>query len=179
MHFDISVVRDIMICTHFLIRREHNMNERIRLLRLEKRLKQKDVANDIGISVNHLGYIEKGIRNPSDGLLVKISQYYSVNSEWIKTGEGEKYTNIDKQFEQKKEQIKELAVNTINLAKESDPFKTALINTISKMTPYQLSSFKHALYELNMEMASQGEIDVLPLMGSTFGEDTVNQGDDV
>lgn len=46
--------------------------------RIEKRMKQKDIANELGITLAHYSNLERGISNPSYELLVKFRDTYKV-----------------------------------------------------------------------------------------------------
>lgn len=48
--------------------------------RIEKRLKQKDIAEKLGISNGHYSSIEKGIANPSYEMLVKFQDTFHVTN---------------------------------------------------------------------------------------------------
>ena len=46
--------------------------------RIEQRLRQKDVAEKLGVSSGHYSSIESGIANPSYEMLVKFQEVYNV-----------------------------------------------------------------------------------------------------
>lgn len=46
--------------------------------RIEKRLKQKDIAERLGVTNGHYSSIEKGITNPSYEILVKFQEEFGV-----------------------------------------------------------------------------------------------------
>lgn len=58
---------------------------RQKLINLRKKLnlKQKDVANSIGITASYYGMIEIGVRNPSLDLAKKIAEFFGENMENI------------------------------------------------------------------------------------------------
>ena len=55
----------------------------ITLLRKEKKLNQKQVAADLGISQALLSHYEKGIRECGLETLVKIADYYDVSIDYL------------------------------------------------------------------------------------------------
>ncbi len=65
--------------------------ERIRFLRKELKLSQKEFATKIGISQNFLSEIEKGKKQPSEKVLRLISHTFNVSYEWLKEGKGEMF----------------------------------------------------------------------------------------
>ncbi|MBY0349777.1 LexA family transcriptional regulator [Tabrizicola sp.] len=52
-------------------------------------LGQRDFGATLGTSNATVGYIEKDIRKPSRGFLIKISDVYGINSDWLLNGHGE------------------------------------------------------------------------------------------
>jgi DNA-binding XRE family transcriptional regulator len=55
----------------------------IKLVRIEKGVRQKDLAVNIGISVNYLSLIENDRRVPTLGVLIAISQFLVVTLSYI------------------------------------------------------------------------------------------------
>ena len=55
----------------------------ITLLRKEKKLTQKKVAEDLGISQALLSHYEKGVRECSLDFVVRIAEYYHVSSDYL------------------------------------------------------------------------------------------------
>lgn len=67
------------------------ISQRIKKVRLVKNLTQQAFANSLGISQGYLSEIEKGIKQPSDTLLIAIQYLYKINKDWLLTGEGEMF----------------------------------------------------------------------------------------
>jgi putative transcriptional regulator len=59
------------------------LNNRLRVLRAEKEISQKELAYEIGVSRQTINSIEKGKFNPSVILAIKIAHYFNVNVEMI------------------------------------------------------------------------------------------------
>jgi len=58
--------------------------DRLRLLREEKNLTQKELGNILSISDRVIGYYEANDRFPKDEkTLIKISQYFNVSLDWL------------------------------------------------------------------------------------------------
>ena len=57
------------------------MHRRKKLIfwRIEKRLRQKDVCEALGISVAHYSNLERGLSDPSYDLLLKFKDIYRIN----------------------------------------------------------------------------------------------------
>ena len=69
------------------------MNTRIRQLREDLHLSQKEFGERIGISRDAEGNIEYG-RTPIKEYIIKlVCKEYHVNEEWLRTGKGEMYTD--------------------------------------------------------------------------------------
>lgn len=64
------------------------LNERIKQARLELGVKQRVFAESIGVTPSSLSKIEANERNPSEQTLRMICNQYSINREWLETGDG-------------------------------------------------------------------------------------------
>lgn len=54
------------------------LGKRVVAKRTEQNLMQKDLAEKLGIAVNHLSDIERGVKRPSLELLMKISSFFDT-----------------------------------------------------------------------------------------------------
>ena len=61
----------------------NTFGERLREQRTEKQLKQKEVAEALGISVTCYAGYEQGYREPDFATLIKICKYFSVSSDYL------------------------------------------------------------------------------------------------
>ena len=61
----------------------NTFNERLRELRIEKQLKQKDVADALGISLTCYAGYEQGYREPDFATLIKICNYFSISADYL------------------------------------------------------------------------------------------------
>lgn len=59
------------------------MNERLKLLRKEKGVSQKDVAKEIGVTLSAYSNYEQGIREPSNQILINLCKYYNVSADYL------------------------------------------------------------------------------------------------
>ena len=59
------------------------MDNRIKDLREDRDLTQTQVAEAIGITQRKYSYIETGTQQLTDELLVKLSRYYGVSTDYI------------------------------------------------------------------------------------------------
>lgn len=56
---------------------------RIKSLRTEKGLTQEKLAESLGISVEYVGKIERGKRTPSLDLVIAMSKFFHVSTDYI------------------------------------------------------------------------------------------------
>lgn len=78
------------------------MKNRLRELRLERGLRQIDVAKQLGCSAQSLGYYENWVNKPDPETLIRLADLYEVSIDYllcredeygtISTGDPEKYT---------------------------------------------------------------------------------------
>ena len=64
---------------------------RIKLVRQEFGMTQKEFGKEVGISSNYVSEIETEKKDPSDPLLLAIEYRFGVNKDWILHGKSEKY----------------------------------------------------------------------------------------
>lgn len=67
------------------------INNRIRNVRTEKKLTQKEFAKKLNVSENFIWMIEKGDRVPSGRTISDICRIFSVDEVWLRTGVGEPF----------------------------------------------------------------------------------------
>lgn len=67
------------------------INNRIRNVRTQKKLTQKEFAKKLNVSENFIWMIEKGDRVPSDRTISDICRIFSVDEVWLRTGVGEPF----------------------------------------------------------------------------------------
>ena len=59
------------------------MNARIRDMREDRDLSQTDVAKAIGISQRKYSYLETGVQQWTDELLVRLASYYETSVDYL------------------------------------------------------------------------------------------------
>jgi len=67
------------------------LQERIKMLRKTLNLTQQEFGKRIGTTQNAIGNYEIGHRSPSSSVINNICKTFSVNEEWLRTGEGEMF----------------------------------------------------------------------------------------
>jgi len=76
------------------------IGERIKKVRKEKHLTQQELAKKIGSVQNTITGYETGRREPSSAVISLICREFQVNEAWLRTGEGEMFSQPSSQAEQ-------------------------------------------------------------------------------
>lgn len=63
------------------------IGNRIKLLRKKHKLSQNDLGDIAGLHGSNIGRIEKGTVLPTAEVILKISEHFSVTSDWLLTGQ--------------------------------------------------------------------------------------------
>lgn len=61
----------------------NRFNEKLKELRKEQKLLQKQVATDLGVTQVCIAKWETGNREPSLDMLIKISKYFGVTTDYL------------------------------------------------------------------------------------------------
>lgn len=59
------------------------MNKRLKQIREEKGISQKDVANALGVTISCYSNYEQGIRLPSIEVVIKICKFFNVSADYL------------------------------------------------------------------------------------------------
>lgn len=60
-----------------------NMGDKLKNLRLERKLTQKQLADRIGLAVSAVSSYESGVRYPSYDVLIKLSRIFHVSTDYL------------------------------------------------------------------------------------------------
>ena len=60
-----------------------NMGEKLKSLRLEKNLTQKQISNRIGLAISAVSSYESGTRYPSYDVLIKLAHIFHVSTDYL------------------------------------------------------------------------------------------------
>ena len=66
-----------------------SLGERIKTVRTDNGLTQKDFANLFGLSHSHISNLENNREKPSDTLLLFMCSKFGINYEWLKFGKAD------------------------------------------------------------------------------------------
>lgn len=101
-----------------------SIGERIKAIRKKLGLSQAEFAKGLDLSRSRIGYIEKGDRSLTDRTLNDMVREYGISRDYILTGEGEMFMDLDKSSE---------IVNYIRELCENDQEKADLVIETYKM----------------------------------------------
>lgn len=76
-----------------------NLISRIKEIRKLYKLTQEEFGEKINLKQNSIALIETGKRNPSDRTILDICREFNVNEEWLRTGQGEMFIELDREEE--------------------------------------------------------------------------------
>lgn len=71
------------------------MKSRILQIRKENKLTQDAFAEKLNLSKNFVWMLEKGERVPSDRTISDICREFNVNEDWLRTGNGYMYVEVE------------------------------------------------------------------------------------
>lgn len=117
------------------------MKDRIKLVRKHFGMTQSEFGEKIGIKGNTVTNYENGLRNPSDAVLHSICREFNVNESWLRTGEGEMLTKLDRETE-----IAQLAATLFK--DEKDSFRTRLIFALANLNTDELKTLEKIALEI-------------------------------
>ena len=103
------------------------MKERIVKLRKSLGYSQQEFADKLNIKRGTIANYDCGRNEPIDAVINLICMEFNVNSNWLRSGEGEMFISVDRETE--------LAKLTVDLFKESsDSFKNRFISLLARMS---------------------------------------------
>lgn len=120
------------------------INDRIAQLINEKCEGNKSAfARRLNITPAYAAQLYSGVREPSDRTVSDICREFSVNPEWLRTGEGEPYLKRTREAE-----IMSFAVETI---KGSNEFRRALVSMLATLDDSEWDGLEKLLDKLLTE----------------------------
>lgn len=103
------------------------IGKRIKEIRNDKKLSQREFAKRLTLSQNHISYLEKGIRKITEKFINDLCKEYNVNKEWLLTGTGEKYIDMIEGLNIDDEEIKNFLKKFMQLDMKT---KVAIMNIV-------------------------------------------------
>lgn len=116
------------------------MKDRIKKIRLDAGLNQSDFAKALSISRSAVCKMESGENNPSEQTLKLIQQGFSVNDEWLRTGEGNPYMPpidertgyISELLENKDDEFCEMVIQIVKTYSDLDEKSKVVLRNFAK-----------------------------------------------
>ena len=102
------------------------MNNRLKELRNTLGLTMDRFGSQIGVKKNTVSQWESGTNSLTEPMIKAICNEYNVNEQWLRTGEGDMFVQLDKE-----EQLMQWAGKM--LAEESDSFKKRFVSMLIKL----------------------------------------------
>ena len=101
------------------------MKNRIKLLRKDLKLTQKEFGDAIKVSNSNISNIENGSVNLTDRNIYEIYSKFNINKDWLKYGIGDMYIDLNKENEIK---------NIINeFIDDNNAVKKDILNSLLKV----------------------------------------------
>lgn len=119
------------------------MNERIRKLRKSLGMTQQEFADKLGVKPNTLSQYETGRNAPTPAVLQLMCRVFDVNENWLRTGEGEMFTEKSRQ--------QEIEKFLSDVANGSD-FKRRLVLLLAQMTEDEWALMERMLRKISEEI---------------------------
>ena len=107
-------------------------------------MSQEEFGGILGLSKSGVSEIEAGRRSVTEQHIIMLKNYKKtlINTEWLKTGEGEMFLPMDRETE--------LAKLTVDLlTEESDSFKSRFISMLAKMSDDEWGLLEKMVNELS------------------------------
>jgi len=120
------------------------VGERIKKLRKALGLTQKEFGERLGVKPNTIGTYEIGRNEPIDAVVSLICREFKVNETWLRTGEGDMFTETAKE-----DQIFSFMGDV--MSGEPD-FRRRFISVLARMTPDEWALLEKKAWELVEEM---------------------------
>lgn len=102
------------------------MNKRIKEIRQNAGMTQREFADRIGVSRNTIAAYETDARVPIDAIIVSICREFNVNEDWLRTGLGNMYAEVNPDIQLSK------ALGSL-LREEACSFKKQLILSLLEL----------------------------------------------
>lgn len=124
------------------------MKERFKLIRKKEHLSQTDFGKILGVSRDVIGNIEYGRVEPKMLLINHLCDVFSINKDWLLTGNGEMYTIP--------EEDKELSKILLELS-EKNPNLYTLISKLEKLDNDYLNIIDNLVVSLLEKQKKQAD----------------------
>lgn len=92
------------------------IGNRIKELRMEKNIKQEDLARELSVSKSAIGMYERNEREPNNEITLKLSEFFNVSTDYLlgKTNIRKSEKSFKEQFGISQEEYMKLSDNAKN-----------------------------------------------------------------
>lgn len=120
------------------------MKDRLKVLRKELGLTQEKFADRLGVKRNTIATYEIGRNEPIDAIISLICREFNVNEEWLRTGNGEMFIEVDKE--------NQLIIWAANILKdESDTFRRRFVKMLMELDESDWETLEKISVKLHKE----------------------------
>lgn len=134
------------------------MKDRLKKLRKEIGLKQREIAERIGVSTGTVGQWESGVALPGDARIYKICKELNVREEWLREGKGEMFAPKEEPSEEEQREAQ----------------KQFIIDVFKRLTEEQQDIVLDTLRTLAAEYQKNGVVKTQTNNGTILGDMTQN-----
>lgn len=120
-----------------------SIGSRVKAVRKVLNLTTTKFGERIGIKNPSVSMIETGKSNPSDRTILSICREFNVNENWLRTGEGEMFTERSRQQE-----IEKFLSDVVN----GSDFKRRLVLLMAQMTEDEWALMERMLRKISEEI---------------------------
>lgn len=117
------------------------MNERIKFLRKKLGLTLDKFGERLGVTKTTISRLENGVNNVTEQMIKSICREFDVNEGWLRTGEGDPFTEIDEET-----RLMQWAGRV--LSKQDSDFQHRFVKMLMSLTPEQWLLFEEKVNEL-------------------------------
>ena len=118
-------------------------NDRIKEARKSLGLTQDKFGERLGVGRSAISNIEAGSRGVTDQLRLSVCREFNVNEDWMSTGEGSMFVELDED--------EEITKFLGDILTDKPDFRRRLISVLSRMTPDEWALLEAKIRELAAE----------------------------
>lgn len=154
------------------------IGERIKQIRLDRKLSQQEFAEKLSISRSFISRVEHNKENPSETLLKLISWTFECDFNWLTNGSGKKYSDYKEKKLLQKGIIESDLVSKIDFDQGGHDYYTKISLSKSIQCCYDLFNINGALstskkyYEKKIETLIE-RLSILPKLSSSLDDDLI------
>ncbi|MBN1349763.1 helix-turn-helix domain-containing protein [candidate division KSB1 bacterium] len=125
------------------------IGERLRQIRKEKGLTQRDTGEMLGINFQHVSKYERAEFIPTFENLIKLIDLFSLNINWLLTGNGPAYLESEKSYPVAEDQPAGYVV------KDADEMISEIVSALAKDESLKIKIYRFVKNYLEMKEAAE------------------------